>query len=430
MRMMKRVMAKMTQAELLAVWESLKGQWHEGQRTAHNSAFEELRAKHEQALAELDALRGELGSTASTAAKNVAELRVQHQSTVEELKTLRMTHETTMVEEGKRLSELRTAYDSTTEELQRTVKELDELRNGMQLGNQAASMRMLQRVMAKMRHGELLAVWDELKGRWENSRKQAAGLKMLKAAMMKIRFGELMDVWDRLRVRWEEARKQEISMRMMKRVMAKMKQAELLAVLEGWRRKYGLTCVTKPSTAARAQWLRFLFHRKFALESQRAFVQFRLHWDIERIPLFKEHVLHSEFEELSLSSLRCLLSLHLYHETAAGRSGAQADSAKGTGWDGAVDTMRRMASLEAIFQDRDESDLLFETRRSGLGFMRALMANWDSTDNEAARDTFDIGVEGAFFVFDAERMAELQDRLRQARVDADLAVIQELQQQD
>jgi len=58
--------------------------------------------------------------------------------------------------------------------------------------------------------------------------------------------------------------------------------------------------------------------------------------------------------------------------------------------------------------------------------MRNILANWDMVD-PGAREVFDATSDGAFFVFDASRMRRLQDDLRHARIDADMAVLESFQ---
>ena len=95
-------------------------------------------------------------------------------------------------------------------------------------------------------------------------------------------------------------------------------------------------------------------------------------------------------------------------------------------WHSFSDTVDRISSLEVMLEDYYENDKLFAPGKSGLGFMREMVADWDRVD-PSARETFDETCGGAFFVFDAVRMRRMMIAMRLSRIDADFCVIEDFQ---
>lgn len=158
------------------------------------------------------------------------------------------------------------------------------------------------------------------------------------------------------------------------------------------------------------------------------FYRIRMHWDVDRFENFEAQGISTDLDGLSVSTLRCLLTHHVYrHESKflCRWPGTKRSDREVIDWQAFVDTSKRMAILESLLIDNHQSQDLFSTSRSGLGFMRNMLENWERMD-PTAKEIFESSA-GSFFAFNAQRMRELQGSMRAARIDADFATLEQFQ---
>lgn len=243
--------------------------------------------------------------------------------------------------------------------------------------------------------------------------------------------GKMRDDFFGMCENWKVHRQRELATRLLRRTMAAWLAGTLRRCFFGMYANWLLNLDTSSRQHGISLGLdiwRHVLSRIMREELRIVFIRIRLHWDVERIPLLQAHGMVCQFEDLSVSSLRCLLSNHIFRQEQMHRAwltkGETSPIVSGVDWTSAVDAIQKMSYLEIILQEHYDSEFLFQQQLSGLAFMRNLMAQYDVMDHEISREHF----QGSFFVFDAARMKSLQDTLHQGRIVSDAAVLQEFRE--
>jgi len=152
-------------------------------------------------------------------------------------------------------------------------------------------------------------------------------LRMMRRAISKLCHGELVEVWHCLLRNW---------------MMAEERQHR--AAQEATRDKEHSVNILLRVGA-----------RIVLSDVRRSFLRLRLLWDATRIPLFQEHGTGSLLEGLCITSLRCILALHVYQQATPGAWADGQDHEKssvlhapprGLDWHGYIDVVEKMAILE------------------------------------------------------------------------------------